>query len=71
MQVPFFFKTIVDSMNVDFLAMGGTVWTAAGSVVLACTRPPFPSHLGWAHAQQMASRASAAPFFRSCAMQFL
>lgn len=34
-QVPFYFKSIVDSMNVDFLAMGGTVWTAAGSVVLA------------------------------------
>ncbi|CCX13555.1 iron-sulfur clusters transporter atm1, mitochondrial precursor [Pyronema domesticum] len=34
-QVPFFFKTIVDNMNVDFLSMGGTVWTAAGSVVVA------------------------------------
>ncbi|KAF8537079.1 P-loop containing nucleoside triphosphate hydrolase protein [Trichophaea hybrida] len=34
-QVPFFFKTIVDSMNVDFLTLGGTVWTAAGSVVIA------------------------------------
>ncbi|KAL0634574.1 Iron-sulfur clusters transporter atm1, mitochondrial [Maublancomyces gigas] len=34
-QVPFFFKEIVDSMNVDFLALGGTVWTAAGAVVIA------------------------------------
>lgn len=41
MQVPFFFKTIVDGMNVDFLALGGTVWTAAGSVVIACN--PHPS----------------------------
>ena len=35
-QVPFYFKSIVDSMNVDFLALGGTVWTAAGSVIIAC-----------------------------------
>ncbi|KAI5793884.1 transporter ATM1, mitochondrial precursor [Peziza echinospora] len=34
-QVPFYFKNIVDSMNVDFLALGGTVWTVAGSVILA------------------------------------
>ncbi|KAL7270766.1 Iron-sulfur clusters transporter atm1, mitochondrial [Rhizina undulata] len=34
-QVPFFFKTIVDSMNIDFLALGGTVWLAAGSIILA------------------------------------
>lgn len=47
-QVPFYFKTIVDSMNVDFVALGGTVWTAAGSVVIACKtavtlpNPPSP-----------------------------
>ncbi|KAI5806147.1 P-loop containing nucleoside triphosphate hydrolase protein [Geopyxis carbonaria] len=34
-QVPFFFKAIVDSMNVDFLALGGTVWTVAGSMIVA------------------------------------
>ncbi|RPA98937.1 P-loop containing nucleoside triphosphate hydrolase protein [Choiromyces venosus 120613-1] len=34
-QVPFYFKTIIDSMNVDFLTLGGTVWTAAGSVIVA------------------------------------
>ncbi|KAF8476188.1 P-loop containing nucleoside triphosphate hydrolase protein [Kalaharituber pfeilii] len=34
-QVPFYFKSIVDSMNVDFLAIGGTVWTVAGSVIIA------------------------------------
>ncbi|RPB15180.1 iron-sulfur clusters transporter atm1 [Morchella conica CCBAS932] len=34
-QVPFFFKTIVDSMNVDFLALGGTVWTTAGAIIVA------------------------------------
>lgn len=43
MQVPFFFKEIVDSMNVDFLALGGTVWTAAGAVVIACMYEHRPS----------------------------
>lgn len=34
-------------MNVDFLALGGTVWTAAGAVVVACTNthPSSPSPL--------------------------
>lgn len=31
-------------MNVDFLALGGTVWTAAGAVVVACTNTITPSH---------------------------
>jgi ATP-binding cassette subfamily B (MDR/TAP) protein 7 len=35
-QVPFYFKSIVDSMNIDFLAVGGTAWTVAGSMVMAC-----------------------------------
>jgi hypothetical protein len=35
-QVPFYFKSIVDSMNIDFIAMGGTAWTVAGSMVVAC-----------------------------------
>ncbi|KAK3044407.1 Iron-sulfur clusters transporter atm1, mitochondrial, partial [Coniosporium uncinatum] len=34
-QVPFYFKSIVDSMNIDFMAMGGTAWTVAGSMVVA------------------------------------
>ncbi|EON63797.1 iron-sulfur clusters transporter atm1, mitochondrial [Coniosporium apollinis CBS 100218] len=34
-QVPFYFKSIVDSMNIDFLAVGGTAWTVAGSMILA------------------------------------
>lgn len=34
-QVPFYFKTIVDSMNIDFAAVGGTAWTVAGSMVVA------------------------------------
>lgn len=34
-QVPFYFKSIVDSMNVDFAALGGTAWTVAGSMILA------------------------------------
>jgi ATP-binding cassette subfamily B (MDR/TAP) protein 7 len=35
-QVPFYFKNIVDSMNIDFMAVGGTAWTVAGSMVMAC-----------------------------------
>lgn len=34
-QVPFYFKSIVDSMNVDFMAVGGTATTVAGSMILA------------------------------------
>ncbi|KAI9764813.1 MAG: Iron-sulfur clusters transporter atm1, mitochondrial [Candelina submexicana] len=34
-QVPFYFKSIIDSMNVDFLAIGGTVWTVAGTMIVA------------------------------------
>lgn len=35
-QVPFYFKSIVDSMNIDFMAVGGTAWTVAGSMIVAC-----------------------------------
>ncbi|KAF7510026.1 Iron-sulfur clusters transporter atm1, mitochondrial [Endocarpon pusillum] len=34
-QVPFYFKSIVDSLNVDFMAVGGTAWTVAGSMIVA------------------------------------
>ncbi|THV44860.1 hypothetical protein BGAL_0566g00030 [Botrytis galanthina] len=34
-QVPFYFKSIVDAMNVDFAALGGTATTVAGSMILA------------------------------------
>ncbi|KAG7100958.1 Iron-sulfur clusters transporter ATM1 like protein [Verticillium longisporum] len=34
-QVPFYFKSIVDAMNVDVGAMGGTAVTIAGSMILA------------------------------------
>jgi ATP-binding cassette subfamily B (MDR/TAP) protein 7 len=34
-QVPFYFKSIVDAMNVDFVAVGGTAATVAGSMILA------------------------------------
>ena len=34
-QVPFYFKSIVDSMNIDFIAVGGTAWTVAGSMLVA------------------------------------
>jgi hypothetical protein len=35
-EVPFYFKSIVDSMNVDFTTVGGTAWTVAGSMIVAC-----------------------------------
>lgn len=34
-QVPFYFKSIVDSMNVDFVALGGTAWTIGGAMIVA------------------------------------
>jgi ATP-binding cassette subfamily B (MDR/TAP) protein 7 len=34
-QVPFYFKNIVDSMNIDFSALGGTAWTVGGAMVVA------------------------------------
>jgi len=34
-QVPFYFKSIVDSMNIDFVAIGGTAYTVAGSMIIA------------------------------------
>ncbi|CAD0083078.1 unnamed protein product [Aureobasidium vineae] len=34
-QVPFYFKSIVDSMNIDFAAVGGTVVTVAGATIFA------------------------------------
>lgn len=35
-QVPFYFKNIVDSMNVDFAAIAGTAWTVGGTMIFAC-----------------------------------
>jgi ABC transporter ATM len=35
-EIPFYFKNIVDSMNVDFAAVGGTAYTVAGSMIIAC-----------------------------------
>lgn len=35
-EVPFYFKSIVDSMNVDFATLGGTAYTVAGSMIIAC-----------------------------------
>jgi hypothetical protein len=48
-QIPFYFKSIVDSMNVDFMAIGGTAWTVAGSLIVACMisyspTTPHPVH---------------------------
>lgn len=39
-QVPFYFKSIVDSMNVDFVALGGTAWTVGGAMIVACMEVP-------------------------------
>lgn len=44
-QVPFYFKSIVDSMNIDFAAVGGTATTVAGSMIMACKlHHAIPSH---------------------------
>ena len=34
-QVPFYFKSIVDSLNIDFATLGGTAWTVGGSMIVA------------------------------------
>ncbi|QIW95808.1 hypothetical protein AMS68_001326 [Peltaster fructicola] len=34
-QVPFYFKSIVDSMNIDFTTLGGTAMTVAGTAIFA------------------------------------
>ncbi|KAI4283491.1 MAG: hypothetical protein L6R35_005170, partial [Caloplaca aegaea] len=34
-QVPFYFKSIVDSMNIDFSAVAGTAWTVGGAMIVA------------------------------------
>ncbi|KAL9595448.1 MAG: hypothetical protein Q9219_006439 [cf. Caloplaca sp. 3 TL-2023] len=34
-QVPFYFKSIVDSMNVDFAAVAGTAWSVGGAMIVA------------------------------------
>ncbi|XHG01587.1 Iron-sulfur clusters transporter atm1, mitochondrial, variant 2 [Aspergillus wentii] len=34
-EVPFYFKSIVDSMNIDFATVGGTAYTVAGSMIIA------------------------------------
>ena len=41
MQVPFYFKSIVDSMNLDFAALGGTAWSVGGAMIVACTDSPL------------------------------
>lgn len=42
-QIPFYFKTIVDSMNIDFITMQGTAWTVAGSMIIAYGATRFGS----------------------------
>jgi len=48
-QVPFYFKSIVDSMNIDFVAVGGTAWTVGGAMLVGYGL----SRIGAAVAQEM------------------
>jgi hypothetical protein len=41
-EIPFYFKNIVDSMNVDFATLGGTAYTVAGSMIIACKEETMP-----------------------------
>ena len=41
MEVPFYFKSIVDSMNIDIAAVGGTAYSVAGAMILACMMDPL------------------------------
>jgi len=50
-QVPFYFKSIIDSMNIDFAALGGTAWTVAGSMIVAC-KPTYPLDCAFAVAHE-------------------
>jgi ATP-binding cassette subfamily B (MDR/TAP) protein 7 len=34
-QIPFYFKSIVDAMNIDFVSIGGTAGTVAGTMIFA------------------------------------
>ncbi|KAL9615527.1 MAG: hypothetical protein Q9167_000040 [Letrouitia subvulpina] len=34
-QIPFYFKSIVDAMNIDFAAIGSTAWTISGAMIVA------------------------------------
>ncbi|KAF1356655.1 ABC transporter-like protein [Delphinella strobiligena] len=34
-QIPFYFKSIIDTMNIDFAAIGGTAMTVAGATIFA------------------------------------
>ncbi|KAL8711113.1 MAG: hypothetical protein Q9220_004494 [cf. Caloplaca sp. 1 TL-2023] len=34
-QVPFYFKSIVDALNVDFVTLAGTAWTVGGAMIVA------------------------------------
>ena len=33
-QVPFYFKSVVDAMNIDFAAVGSTAWTVGGAMIV-------------------------------------
>lgn len=46
-QVPFYFKSIVDAMNIDFAAVGGTATTVAGSMIVACKLHYRPACVGF------------------------
>ena len=65
-QVPFYFKSIVDSMNVDFVALGGTAWTIGGAMIVACIDSTHPNFDTFANGfLQMVLQESEWLFFRN------
>lgn len=39
-QVPFYFKSLIDSMNIDLPGTAGIAWTVGGAIIVACKKPP-------------------------------
>ncbi len=69
MQIPFYFKSIVDGMNIDFMAVGGTAATVAGSLIVACPlRYLIDSRPRADHIWQMALLVYAQHYSKSFAM---
>jgi hypothetical protein len=58
-QVPFFFKDIIDKLNIDFSQMGtsgsvhATVLTVAGTAILGCIPPNLPADDRWSRASRV------------------
>lgn len=70
MQVPFYFKNIVDSMNIDFVALGGTAWTVGGAMIVACRKNSrSPKYL--TDISKMAQPELEPPLFKKFEMLYL